>query len=381
MIKFDKTEQCIHDAFSQLDVDTEGFRNRLNFSTAKTKKPIKLPTVAAAIFIFVILSVTAYAAVGGFGFIRSILDSPFIDYAVEQLEPVYAEDQGIRIEILAAEQIDDIILIYMTLQDVSGESFAPYNWNPAIHDAMMTMSDEVEMDDGTTRSWGVAYRNPENYAERFRFIGGHAWPDWEIYIDGVRTLAPGAGMGQVIHYDEETRTFYLEQIFSAFSGLDIPNTDTLTLASDRIHISYSYELIENIDPNSYGAIVFYNETVKGDWVFQVNVSDTDHPVLTWEDVTLSLERGDYHFDYIRLSPFGIRGTSTRSLSALFQNWFSIEIEIAGGENIIAGPGGGGNSFHWHASLLLVEDRLIDVLIDVDAVTAIIIDGYRLEIPE
>ena len=380
MINFDKQEQRIHEAFSQISVNTEEFKGKMRvIQPTKIKHPIKFPKIAVATLILMVMSATAYAAMGGFDFIRSSFDSPFIDYAVEQLEPVYAEDQGIQLEVLAAEQIDDTILLYLTIQDVSGEHlFEPFHWDSSTHGAMMTTRVD-EVDEYTTHGWSVAYQNPDGYDERFNFVGGSAWPDWEIYIDGERTLAPGGGMGTIIHFDEETQTFYLEKIFSGFSGIDIPNMDILTLASDRIRINYHYELIGNADPSDSEAFIFYDRIVRGDWTFSVNVSDIDHPVITWEGVTASLEEGDFHFDYIRLSPFGIRGTSTQCLSALFDNldhWFQIEIEIEDGTNIIAGLGGGGNSFFWHASPLTSEEEMIDV----EAVTAIIINGYRIEVP-
>ena len=325
MTNFDKQEQDIHTAFSQIDVDTENFKNKLNFeSTAKTKKPIKLTSLAAAILIVLIASVTAYAATDGLYFIRSIFESPLIDYAVEQLEPVYAEDQGIRIEILAAEQIGDTILLYYTIQDVSGENlFASSSLN------------------------GINFTSL----------------DWLFYIDGERILAPGGGFGRHI-FNEETQTFYREGIFTGFSSIDIPNADTLTLVSDRVRT---------------GGRVIY-----GDWIFPINVSGTDHPFLLWEDVTVRLEEGDYHFDYIRLNPLSISGTSTQCLSALFQNLnnlFTIEIELQNAPNIIARPGGGGDSFFWIAFDPFNSSTVESLFIDIEAVTAIIINGYRIEVAQ
>ena len=118
----DKHEKSIHDAFSAVKVDAVGFEEKLDFNKiTKTKKVFKLPKMVAAGLIFVMLSVgTAYAAGGGaWEFLQNIFSSPFAGLTVDQGGLAYAEDQGVRIEIIGAEEIDDTIVLVIAVQDVN----------------------------------------------------------------------------------------------------------------------------------------------------------------------------------------------------------------------------------------------------------------------
>jgi len=123
MRDFDKEEQLIHDSFKVDDIDVDGFKARLDFTKmTKTKKASKLPKLIAAILIFGFLSVgTVYATGNGWQFLQNLFNSSFAELAIVPNQPIYTESQGIRIEILGAEEIDETILLYLSVQDVNGK--------------------------------------------------------------------------------------------------------------------------------------------------------------------------------------------------------------------------------------------------------------------
>jgi len=78
--------------------------------------------VAACIAIMVLMVGTVYAAVALGAFDRFVEehDPPFAD-VVTPVE-IYVTDQGVRMEILAAQQFLDTTIVYLSLQDISGQN-------------------------------------------------------------------------------------------------------------------------------------------------------------------------------------------------------------------------------------------------------------------
>jgi len=157
-----------------------GFRDRL--ARLWQKRPL-----AIAVAMFVFISVGAYAAVGGgFEFFRDALEAPFIDLVSVPLEGVYAEDQGIRFEVVGAERISSVVLLYMTMQDVNGEDRLP--------------------------EW--------------------LFPDIEIYLNTQQEVSIGGSSSRILYFDEDTNTWHFENQIHV--GLDIPNADTMEIVIGRI---------------------------------------------------------------------------------------------------------------------------------------------------
>jgi len=374
MTRFDKQEQDIHAAFSQIAVDTESFKSRLDFSaTVKKKKPMKFASIAAAVLIFMVVSVTAYATTGGFDFIRSMIDSPFIDYAVEQSKPVYAEDQGIRIEVLAAERVEDIVLLYMTIQDISDNQnlLAPYNWNLSSHSPISARGAQNFV-------WRTLFEEPLDYNSLILYSINTTFTT-NIY----NHYAHGSHGGfRDIYFNQETQTLYLEVLFMPIwadnmnwdKALD--TDDMFTLMIDWISVSHFYKNENNNLVESYDQM-HYQRNIMGDWQLQVSVSDTEYLTIEWQ----SLSIGNLYFDYIRLSPLGLRGSGV--LSGTPNNMHRpldwIEIEINDSDNIFARPGGG--SVPSECDEYLYFDLSWTVQsggsIDIESVTAIIINGHRI----
>lgn len=132
----DREEQQIRNAFTQIKVDTSRLERKVKFDM-KNKYRITKPTprrsfglaVAAAFILMTVVAGTVYAAsIGAFDrfdmFGRFIEDhDPAFGNIVEPVEEeIYAEDQGLRMEVLAARQFYDMAIIYLSLQDITGEN-------------------------------------------------------------------------------------------------------------------------------------------------------------------------------------------------------------------------------------------------------------------
>ncbi|MCL2437240.1 MAG: hypothetical protein FWD00_04290, partial [Clostridiales bacterium] len=128
--KFDHEEREIYNGFSNIKVDTERLMMRIKeqmptedqSSKRRLEKKMHIkkmiPLVAAMVTILT-LSTTAFAALVGFDWFVERIDPPF----AEVVEPVmmYSEDQGIRMTVLGAQTFDNMAIVYLSLQDVSGE--------------------------------------------------------------------------------------------------------------------------------------------------------------------------------------------------------------------------------------------------------------------
>ena len=126
MNKFDKDEQAIHDAFSRINVNPENVASQVKAHIREERpqnvyRVRRTASLAAAVLVVMVLSTTVFAlAFGGFDWFMERFDPPF----AEVVEPVmiYSEDQGIRMTVIGAQTFDNMAVVYVSLQDVSGEN-------------------------------------------------------------------------------------------------------------------------------------------------------------------------------------------------------------------------------------------------------------------
>jgi len=300
MKNFDKQEQDIHDAFSSIQVDTENLKNKLNFSTTHTpKKIIKLPAIAAAILIFAILSITAYATISQLEFFRTEFNPVFIDLVSPPSEPIYSENNGIRMEIIGASQIYNRTLIYVTVQDISGES---------------------RLNNGT---------HPDFYI--IGFLGSHS---------------------RLLYFNQETDTSYFEILLIRCGEL----------ASNEI-IVRSHGIRGLSSSNSQQQLVTDDA-----WQMNVTIPQVIYPFSSFTDIVVS----NLHIDRLTILPVGLHISGTHT------GIFELNVKLEIGSTLIPMVSGGG---------MIGDDRTFyfdwtsSELIDVESVTAIIINGYRIEVPE
>lgn len=128
MGKFDKDEQQIHEMFSEMKVDasklTEQVKSKLHeesaILTVRQHRRWTRQTVAAIVMsLMFVVSVTA-AAVGNFDWFIERFNPSF----GQIIEPVEAQidDQGIRMEVIGAQKYDNQAIVYLSLQDITGQN-------------------------------------------------------------------------------------------------------------------------------------------------------------------------------------------------------------------------------------------------------------------
>jgi hypothetical protein len=123
-MNLDRDELLIKSAFSQVKVDSKKLEKKVVEDMKSAREAIKpTPRKRASVFliavVFTILvgGLTAFAAeYGVFEWFRTEVDPPFIDF-VDPVE-INTADQGIPIEIIAAQQFGDGGIIYFSVQDM-----------------------------------------------------------------------------------------------------------------------------------------------------------------------------------------------------------------------------------------------------------------------
>lgn len=204
MSTFDKNEQDIHDAFSQITVDASKLagqvKRRLNEEIPRTAPHrVRWSTSAvAALALSVMLVVTAAAAtLGGFDwFIKKF--NPSFSEIVEPVE-AYCEDQGIRMEVIGAQKYDNMAVVYLSLQDVSGQN---------------RLTEQTGFQDGFSVKMSTQAQEEAK-----------GQTDEIVASFGYRQ--------KMLYFDEETNTIYYE--FNITADSDSPLADPLELGSFLIY--------------------------------------------------------------------------------------------------------------------------------------------------
>jgi hypothetical protein len=268
----------------------------------------KLIAIVAAAVLFLITSSALFAASGGLEYFLARFNTNFGELAIAPLYPAYSEQQGIRIEAVGAQQIDHVVLVYVAMQDVSGENR----------------------------------------------LTQHMWPSLEIYIDGE--IINGPGTSNRLEFDHSTNTLYFEKIIVGEVGM--PWADTIELVANHI--------------DCYGVSGPVRRVFEGEWRITVNSSDLGITPIVWENVTV----GNIHIERMSLSPFGVQINGSHSYEAASFPLLDTRIEFGNRLFRTKLPsGGGGIGYDWFSSF-----KFSQAPIDLDAVTAIIINGERIPTP-
>ena len=221
---FDKEEQQIFKAFSQIEVSTDNLeRSIANVNHKRAKRPMKLSFAMVALAVFLLLSGTVYAATGGLEQFLERFNPNFGEFVVAPLEPAYTEDQGIRFEVYGAQLFHNVAIIYYSLEDVSGEN---------------------RLNDRT----GLEYT---------------------IFTDTGLAINTGAGTER-LHFDRRNNRLY----FEARVIIQGPLPSQLRIGGRRI-LYY---------PERGGQVQTF---LAGDWVVEVSIDDTVSQILIWEDVIVN----------------------------------------------------------------------------------------------
>lgn len=205
MSKFDKDEQHIHEMFSKITVDssklTEQVKSRLheesvNIRTKQHRRWTR-PTVAAIVMSLMLAVGATATAIGNFDwFIERF--NPSFGGIVERVES-HSEDKGIRMEVIGAQKYGNQAIIYLSLQDVTGQN---------------RLTEQTDFRDG----FHVKMHSRTN----------------EGTVSGSDVLLAGMSWKQkVLYFDENTNTVYYE--FNITADPDSPLVDSLELGSFLIY--------------------------------------------------------------------------------------------------------------------------------------------------
>jgi len=308
------TDDTINEIFHG-NVFSEGSTSN-DFKKGHFKKQRRFSAALAGVLILFLASVTVYAAGSGFEALRMRFNPAFAELATAQSQFTHVVDQGILMEAVGAQQINNVVLVYLTMRDISGHG---------------------------------------------RINENSRWPDLLIYIDG-EPIAGGSSTN-VLNFDLETGTLYLELMLVGEVG--IPRLDF-------VEIGATYVL--NTEWLASGTVEM--ETVAfGEWRVHVSTAETQHMVYLWEDI--SLQVGDSLLSYMALSPFGLQIVifQPRAFDEPF-NVPIVEIEFKDERpalSLFGGSGGGNDNtyeYFYH----------VDSPIDIGAVSAIIINDVRIPAP-
>lgn len=367
--QLDNVEHAARTAFMGVAVDTAALKAgviaRLGETTSPRRSvPKRGATLVAAAMALIILTTTAFSALGGFERFLTRFDPPF----AEVIMPVmaYVEHEDIRMSVIGANRFDNMAIVYLSLHDTSGA-------NRLTERSSFSRWLRVDMDrSGDSPGWAIIFLNP-------------------------------------LYFDEHTNTLYKQMRISAAADTSLP--EVMTVGGSRIVFDMDYL---PRDPGAYGTddtiatdhvesarvlmdaqghfrvideeglfrtsrddrtqaerdfIALGNEGgVSGEWFVQVDTSDTVHRMITF-NTSDNADAGVLTFDFITLSPLGLQasgGREGRSVPPMIA-----QIETAEGIFSVNGLGGRFDGNAW-AFVWLPDDA-----IDVDAVTAVIIDGRRM----
>jgi len=123
----DRDEQRIRNAFSQIQVDTQSLERKVieNMNIRKVIKPTRMKRagfiIAASVAIMLLISGTVYAA--NMGIFERFMErqDPVFGEVVTPVE-MYTVDQGIRIDVIAAQTFGYNAIIYLSVRDITGQN-------------------------------------------------------------------------------------------------------------------------------------------------------------------------------------------------------------------------------------------------------------------
>lgn len=305
MSKFDIDEQNIYELLSKINVDssklTEQVKKRLHEGNGKYHKKWTKTTVAAIVMSFILAVSATVMAIGNFKWFIEKLNPSF----GEIIEPVqsYSEDKGIRMEVIGAQKYDNQAVIYLSLQDVTGQNRLTEhtdfkdgfyaNMRPKISDGNDILSSSI--------SWKstVLYFNENTNTVYYEFL---------IMADPDSPLADPLELGSSLIYFDEKK--YVDEPVSLTANIE--ELETIPISKEQIwgwggHKIPNDSLTKVLMPGYY-ADMPHGE--KDQWISAIGVIDGKLHVQIGtmikkgingsSDAMLSLKNRDGHnipFDY------------------------------------------------------------------------------------
>lgn len=325
MKKLDKEEQIIHDEFSKITTDTselsEKVKRGLNDKIYKSKSSHSLPwtkrSILAIVLSTMLILTVAGGTLGGFDWFKENINPLFGDF-VQPVEQ-FSDDQGIRMEVLGAEKYNDTAIIYLSLQDVSGE-------NRLSQDATLLDSINIGMKSRLMRFSGQS-------AE----VSGFSWRE------------------RFLSFDQETNTVYFEFII---------NTDADTKLKSPLQISSSFLYLDK------------DSRLDGNWEIVAKLDNKPENMITIKD---NVFINGYTMEDITLSPLGINVKGTFEEEAVWDFLSEMNAAVETDTRIIPLENSARNQDNLNYDFRSSWQARIPL--DLDKITAIIIGDVKIPISE
>ena len=285
--KFDHEEREIYNGFSNIKVDTERLMMRIKeqmptedqSSKRRLEKKMRIkkmiPLVAAMVTILT-LSTTAFAALVGFDWFVERIDPPF----AEVVEPVmmYSEDQGIRMTVLGAQTFDNMAIVYLSLQDVSGEDRLTESVNVS-GGLNIQMNEDTIVEDGDIR---VRFGSAGAQLIYFDEATGTAY--FEARFVSHETI-PAPLVFDTTHITFSWSIFEYEPIPISLAELAAP--ETITISRSEVSSSHRFDVdagmqVQLLHPGRFASIPYYPDNT---WISNVGIVDGQLRVQTLQDMS------------------------------------------------------------------------------------------------
>jgi len=308
------------------------------------KKGLVAVLVAAS---FLVVTVSAYQ-LGAFDSFIQRVNPPFADIILPVMH--YSEDQGIRITMLGAQRYERTAIVYLSVQDISGEN---------------RLTEDTSL-----------------------FSLGDFDSDLRIYTGDGTSMPVGMGIDH-LYFDENSNTKYIQIILDTYS----PLPDNLTLITnivslERDRCDVSFELNE--------------VTITGEWKVTTNIEsatfgiNVENLVFDAEGIIFEVEsiainsisiniKGRMNYDPNEMQDVYIVSESTlntpvpKTLYEYRRFVYNIYMEVAG--EIMDIVAGGRGTASGAAGFKEFDNTLnFKVPVDLNEVTAIIINNQRVSIP-
>ena len=293
----------------------------------------KLVTIATVAVILLVTSTVVFAATGGLErlFLRS--NSNFEEFAkVAPLYPAYAIDHGIRIEVTGAMQVGNVVFVSTMTQDITGEN---------------------------RLTWLMQ-------------------PDIEFYFNG-ESMSSEVGVSRQSRFDTYNNIIYTK--WQLMGRDDMPKADTIELVINNIFCTKRSGEIDEVRRES---------AFDGEWDITVNVRDLGIQPIVWDE---NVNVGNLYIEHMSLTPYGLQITGTHNYDPFVLQDEDIRgygvhnrINVPNIEVAVEFEGRLRNTRVFESSSGSFSDNdfdffnIADIPIDLDLVTAIIINGERIQIP-
>lgn len=232
MSAFDRDEQKIHNALSRITVDASSLagevRNRLNTEIPRAAPGRLHRSSAAAVAVAMSAALVITAAAAALGSFDWFIDkiNPSFGGIVDPVE-AFCEDQGIRMEVIGAQKYDNMAIVYLSLQDISGQN---------------RLTEQTDFRDGFSVKMNRQPQETNGQGDRLAAEAGVQWRQKLLYFDGETNtvyyefiitadphspLSDPLELGSFLVYFSE-RAYENEPISVSLSGLDEPEVTPIT---------------------------------------------------------------------------------------------------------------------------------------------------------